>query len=327
MLLWNVEAVMKKNFRLSCTLLMVILLANSCVVFPSSSNEDNLRDNINISGAFAIYPLMTRWAEEFQRINPGVSFDIASIGAEKGMTDVLASKVDIGMVSREVSGEEKAKGAYQIPIGKDAVFVLISENNPVLSDLLEKGVTKDALEKIFITGVIRTWGEVIGNESIKDEIHVYTRADFCGAGATWGLFLGGTQDDLLGEKKFGDPGIIQALQNDPLGIGYNNLIYAFGLEDVASPGTVILPMDLNNNGKADVNEIFNTRTEATSAVASGLYPAPPSRYLYLVTNGKPDGIIQAFLEWILTDGQIYVNQLGYVQLPNEQLEQALQSVR
>lgn len=318
---------MKKNFRLSCILGMMILLANSCKVFPGSSDENDLHGNINISGAFAIYPLMTRWAEEFQRINPGVGFDIASVGAEEGMTDVLTGKVNIGMVSREVSAEEKAKGAYQIPIGKDAVFVLVSASNPVLGHLLEKGVTKNTLEKIFITGEIRTWGEVIGDESIKDEIHVYTRADLCGAGATWGLFLGATQDDLLGEKKFGDPGIIQSLQNNPLGIGYNNLIYAYGLGDVASPGTVILPMDLNNNGEADPDEILDTRSEATHAVASGLYPAPPSRYLYLVTNGKPDGNNQAFLEWILTDGQAYVDQLGYVQLPNEQLEMALQSLR
>lgn len=318
---------MKKSCLRFYTLGILILLANSCTVFPGSSDESDLRGNVNVSGAFAIYPLMTRWAEEFQRINPGVGFNIASVGAEEGMTDVLTGKVNIGMVSREVSEEEKAKGAYQIPIGKDAVFVLVSADNPVLAQLSEKGVTKNTLEKIFITGEIRTWGDVIGNESIKDEIHVYTRADLCGAGATWGLFLGGTQNDLLGEKKFGDPGIIQSLQNDPLGIGYNNLIYAYGLGDVASPGTLILPMDLNNNGEADPDEILDTRTEATHAVASGLYPAPPSRYLYLVTNGKPDGNTQAFLEWILMDGQAYVDQLGYVQLPNEQVEKALQGIR
>lgn len=318
---------MKRSCLLFCALGMLILVISACGVVPVSSSENNVQGNIKISGAFAIYPLMTRWAEEFQRIHPNVSFDITSTGAGQGMLDVLDDKVDIGMVSREVSAEETAKGAYPLPVGKDAVFPLVNEKNPVLEELLAKGLTRDTLEKIFITGEVSMWGEVIRNPSVVDEIHVYTRADICGAGATWGLFLGGTQEDLLGDKKWGDPGITQALQKDPTGIGYNNLIYAYGLGDVAPQGTVILPMDLNENGMADQDEILDTRDKATNAIASGLYPAPPSRTLYLVTNGKPEGVVQTFITWILTDGQVYLDRLGYVQLPDRQINETLQGIQ
>ena len=37
------------------------------------------------------------------------------------------------------------------------------------------------------------------------------------------------------------PGVIRALVNDPLGIGYSNQIYAYGLGDVPPSGTLILP--------------------------------------------------------------------------------------
>jgi len=132
---------------------------------------------------------------------------------------------------------------------------------------------------------------------------------------------------LLGDKKWGDPGIIQALQKDPAGIGYNNLIYAYGLGDVAPKSTIILPMDLNQNGMIEPNEILDTREKATNAIASGLYPAPPSRTLYLVTNGKPNGVVQTFIAWILTDGQVYLDRLGYVRSPDQQLKEALQSIQ
>ena len=307
--------------------LLLSLLVSTCGQIAAPPNGEPLKGNISASGAFALYPLMTRWAEEFQRIYPGVRFDISTGGAGKGMEDVLANKVDIGMVSREITLEEEAQGAYPLPVAKDAVFALVNAENPVLSDLIVQGITSEALTKIFITGQIKTWGEAVGDPLIVDEIHVYTRSDICGAAATWGLFLGGTQGDLLGEGKFGDPGIVQAIQKDPLGIGYNNLIYAYGLGDVAPQGTVLLPLDLNANGLADPDEILDTRQKAADAVASGLYPAPPSRELYLVTNGKPQGIVQAFLTWALTDGQAYVERSGYVRLTDEQLGISLEKNR
>jgi phosphate transport system substrate-binding protein len=310
---------MKTNLRFIAALLLLPLLTNACGQITASANDGLLKGTISVSGAFAVYPLMTRWAEEYQHINPGVRFDISSGGAGRGMQDVLANQVDIGMVSREVTPEEETQGAYPLAVARDAVFALVNAENPALDDLLTHGLTQETLNKIFITGQIKSWGEAIGNPAISDEIHIYTRSDICGAAATWSSFLGGTQDDLLGDGKFGDPGMVQAVQKDPLGIGYNNLVYAYGLGDVAPQGTVILPIDLNTNGQADPDEILDTRQKAAHAVASGLYPAPPSRELYLVTNGKPDGILQAFLEWALTDGQAYVERSGYVKLTDEQL--------
>jgi phosphate transport system substrate-binding protein len=235
--------------------------------------------------------------------------------------------VEIGMISRAITPDEEAQNAYSFPVARDAVFALVNMENPVLDELLADGLTQDALTKIFIAGQITTWGDAVGDPAISDEIHIYTRSDICGAATTWSSFLGGTQDALLGEGKFGDPGVVQAIQKDPLGIGYNNLIYAYGLGDVAPQGTVILPIDLNANGKADPDEILDTRAKAADAVASGLYPAPPSRELYLVTNGKPQGFVQAFLIWILTDGQAFVERSGYVKLTDDQVRISLERVR
>ena len=83
--------------------LLFTLIFSACGQAAAPQTGGALKGNISISGAFAIYPLMTRWAEEFQRINPGVRFDISSGGAGKGMEDVLAGNVDIGMISREIT--------------------------------------------------------------------------------------------------------------------------------------------------------------------------------------------------------------------------------
>lgn len=318
---------MQKAICLLVAGLVLALPVNACNPIGAPPNGETLQGEVTISGAFALYPLVTRWAEEFQKSYPGVRFDMTSGGAGKGMSDILAGKADIGMLSREIAFTEETQGAYPLAVAKDAVFPLVSASNPVLNELLSDGITRETLTKIFITGEITDWGEVGGRPDIREEIHVYTRSDICGAAATWGLYLGGTQSDLLGKGKFGDPGMVQAIKNDPLGIGYNNLIYAYGLGDVPPEGTIILPIDLNENGQVDPGEILDTREKAASAVASGKYPAPPSRTLYLVTKGRPEGAVQAFLAWILTDGQDYVERSGYVQLSSDQLAISLQKIR
>src|ERR1700749_3233090 len=58
---------------------------------------------ISISGAFALYPLTVKWAEEFKKTHPGIKIDISAGGAGKGITDVLSNVTDIGLVSRDLT--------------------------------------------------------------------------------------------------------------------------------------------------------------------------------------------------------------------------------
>lgn len=290
---------------------------------------DTLQGNLTISGAFALYPMMTIWAEEFQKLHPDVTFDVSAGGAGKGMTDAISGAVDIGMVSRAVSPEEEAQGAYWVPVVKDAVFPMVNAQNPALQDLLAKGISQDTLIKIFITGEIKTWGEVTGKPEITDEIHVYTRSDASGAADAWAKYLGGKkQEDLIGVGVNGDPGLLEAVIKDPLGIGYNNLGYAFdNATGQAVAGSAILPLDANGNGQADGDEVITDKAQAVDAVATGKYPSPPARDLNVVTQGKPSGLTQVFIEWILTDGQQFVGQAGFVQLTPDQLAESLSKVK
>jgi len=244
------------------------------------------------------------------------------------MADVLGGAVDIGMVSRDISPEEEDQGAYWVAVTKDAVFPAVNEKNPVLADLLAKGVPQEIFKKIYITGEITTWGEVVGRPEVTDPIHVYTRSDAAGAPDVWAKYLGKKQENLLGIGVFGDPGIAEAVAKDPLGIGYNNLGYAY---DAASgkpvAGLVMPPVDANNSGKAEADEVLETKARAREAVASGKYPSPPARALNLVTKGKPSGLLQDFILWALTDGQKFVDSAGYIALPQDLLNEGLQKIK
>ena len=323
---------MKSFYKLSLLLTVLSLLTlpqAACGGQPASTSGGEMEGTIAVSGAWALYPMMTRWAEEFQKLHPKVQFDVSAGGAGKGMADALAGAVDIGMVSRDITPEEEGKGAFWVAVTKDAVFPTINAQNPVLQDLLKKGVTRQQFIDLYINGTIKTWGELVGRPEITDEIHLFTRSDAAGAPETWAKYLGMKQEDLLGVAVFGDPGVMDAVIKDPLGIGFNNLGYAYDLTS-GKPveGAAILPIDYNENGQADPDEVLETMAEAIEMVATDKYPSPPARALNLVTNGKSTNpIVLAFLQWILTDGQQFVGEAGYVKLPQEQLDAGLQKLK
>lgn len=160
-------------------------------------------------------------------------------------------------------------------------------------------------------------------------IHVYTRSDACGAGETWAKYLGDyMQENLKGTGVFGDPGLSEAVRKDYLGIGYNNIGYAYDTQTGKQlAGIFVIPIDINENGRIDNDENFyDTKSLIVKAIAEGRYPSPPARDLNLVTKDKFTGISREFVRWILQDGQKYVDEMGYVALPEEKIATGLKKL-
>lgn len=194
-----------------------------------------------------------------------------------------------------------------------------------------KGSAANALGRICLTLLMlsllaMSLGGCGGNANSEYVIDVYTRSDACGAGEIWAKYLGNySQEDLSGTGIYGDPGLDEAVKKDRLGIGYSNLNYVY---DIATgeqiSGLSVIPIDLNDNGRIDADEDFyGNKTLLTAAIATGRYPSPPARDENLVTKGNFKGIAKEFVRWILTDGQKYCSEVGYVPLTAEQAESQL----
>jgi phosphate transport system substrate-binding protein len=306
------------KITIAITLFLVRLLG-----IQEAFGQDKLSGQISISGAFALYPMTVKWSEEFRKIHPDVRIDISAGGAGKGIADALGGMVEIGMVSREIYPEEISKGAFPIAVTKDAVVAVISESNPLLNDILARGLKKDAGNNIWISGKYTTWTQAFGVKS-SSPIHIYTRSDACGAAEMWAKYYGKKQEDLLGVGVFGDPGLAQAVKRDPLGIGFNNIGYAYDAKTKQQvKGLRVVPLDLNGNGKIDEDENFyNSMNDLIAAIASGKYPSPPARELYFVCKGNPKNnkALYEFIKWVLSDGQKFVHEAGYIALPDEKIK-------
>jgi phosphate transport system substrate-binding protein len=315
----------KRYLKLIAVITLLGLFLGGCGQAARQSGEGELSGTLTISGAWALYPMMVRWGEEFHTLHPDVQFDISAGGAGKGMADALAGAVDVGMVSRSIHQEEIDQGAFWVTVTTDAVVPTVNANNPYLARLQAQGLTRATFEAIWM-GQVTTWGQVIGDSTVNDKVHVYTRSDACGAAETWATYLGShRQEDLQGVAVYGDPGLANAVTQDALGVGYNNLNFAYDA-DTSKPvaGLQIIPIDVNGNGQVDADESFYaTKAELTAAIGDGRYPSPPARGLNLVTKGKPGGLTLAFIRWILTDGQAFAEETGYIPLTEAQAQAEL----
>ncbi len=313
-----------KNTVLFFLALVLVFTMQSCSMERGSGYDDegNLYGRISISGAWAMYPLVVRWAEEFRKEHPAVRIDISAGGAGKGMADVLGNMVDIAMVSREITLVEEERGAWHMTVAKDAVIPTFNVKNPFRTKILEKGFHREQFQEIFLHAGRQSWEsylDVDGNTTMT----VYTRSNACGAAEVWANYLGVSQEDIRGIGVFGDPGIADIVKNDPLGIGYNNIAFAYDINTRKPfPGLAVIPINIDGTETLKPEEKFyDTLDQLMEAIEKGLYPSPPARNLYLVSNGPPENVAAiAFLHWILEKGQMFVSEAGYVRIPESETD-------
>ena len=313
------KSAIKSLITYTSKILMLLMIVYGC------NSAKSKEQTITISGAFALYPLVVQWAEEYQKENPEIRFNISGGGAGKGMADALAGAVDLGMFSREITQAEKNKGVWWVGLTIDAVIPTISSENHCVDSLKKHGMTQHEFSELFFSGKTFKWNDFITtNKDIN--VVVYTRSDACGAAGTWAKYLGGNQEDIKGIGIFGDPGLAEAVSKDPLGIGYNNTIFVYDIKTGQKrPGIDIIPIDINGNGYIDKEEDFyDTFDQILNAIALNKYPSPPSRELYFVANGKPQkNATIHFIKWTLTKGQQFIKEAGYVPLDSSKIKSYL----
>ncbi len=285
-------------------------------------------DEVRISGGVGPLPMVEVWADRYEG-QTDASFDISGGGTGVGVSDLFNGQVDIAMMGRDPYEEEIDEGLFAVPMLIDTVVGTVNVDNPVLEELQENGLTREDLEAIF-TGEVTNWGEVV-DADVDEEITVYGRSDSSAAYEQWGDFLGG-EDDSYSENDLeelsdgnhnGDQQVAEAVGSTENAISLNNINYVYDLESGELEGDIRpIPLDIDGDGLSEEEDFYETREEFLVAVEAGIYPAPPAREMFLASNGGFDGETYDFVEWVLTDGQEYVRDNGYVPLEEDRLEEA-----
>jgi len=287
--------------------------------------ESNIvKGSITVTGAFALYPMMEVWSAVYQSENPKVKIFLFPASSTKGNMAVVNNQADIGMFSKRIDLLMDSGLITYYPVAQDAVFVSVNSKNPTLDLLTSRGIDKEMLAEIFVKANETNWSGLTSNV-IEDNLFVFTRSDLCGAGEMFAGFLDVRQEDLRGIGVYGDPGMVRAIRGQKLAIGYNNLRYIYNnttkmfYDDMA-----VMPIDFNGNGTIDNEEDFYESLDTiTHAIKAGKYPYPLARVLYiLLQKEEANPLTLHFKNWVMTEGQKYVERTGYVKIniKNEQIK-------
>lgn len=295
---------------------------------PDTETKNDISGSFKITGAYALYPLVRKWSNDFMKIHPAVKIVVTQGGTGMGIDDLLANKNQLAMISRPLTDDEQTEGIWVIPVAKEGVAPIVNQKNPFIKRILEHGITPEKLISLFTGERQITWGELLDTTS-KEKAVVYTRGDESGAAAVWAGFLWKEGTDLKGIKVVGDEEMIKSIQGNKLAIGYCNFSYAFDsvtgdrIKDIQ-----VMPIDLDFDKVIDRKEVpFTNIKKAHRGLWLGYYPKNLTRELTFGSVGKPtDPAILEFLNYALTIGQASVASSGFCELNDVYVKNALNNL-
>lgn len=289
---------MKRGFWelvIASVVLVMLALFSSCGGGEESEPQDTtdegtgtvgeiiLTGELNVMGSTTVQPLAERLAEGFEALNPDVRITVGGGGSSVGVKSAGDGSTDIGMASRDIKDSEFQENPDIIvyTIAMDGIAIVVYPGVTVTE------MSIDQIRGIF-AGQITNWSEVGGEEQV---ITVVSREEGSGTRAAFEELV--MDEELIGEMAILQPSngaVRTTVSTTPGSIAFLSFGY---LDDTTVPVMVdgVLPTEEN--------------------ASTGAYPVV--RPLNMITNGEPDVVAAAWLEFIMgEDGQAIVADEGYL---------------
>ena len=287
---------MERNTQLAVIIGAIIIVAAGAYWWMSSSNQTV---QIQQKGSDTLLVLAQNWAETYMESHGKTEIVVSGGGSGTGISALINKQIDIADASRQIkqteidTANDGGVNPVEWKVALDGISVIVNKDNPL-----------DELSYAQIRGIyngdITNWSEIDREDGV---VVAYGRQSTSG---TYVYFNEEVldEDDYRADKQqlAGNAEIVEAVINDPNGVGYVGVAYAEARKD---------ELKIVSVKKADTDIAY----QPTSAnIASGEYPI--SRYLYIYTNGIPDGVVADYIEFILSsEGQEIVSEVGYIALP------------
>ena len=307
----------------------------------------NSSTTVALSGAGStfVYPVMTRWIQDFSQTHQNVQINYQSIGSGGGIQQVKAKTVDFGASDAALTDAQLAAMSPVVQIPESAGPVCITYNLPGLAQPLK--LSPEALAGIYL-GKIKTWTDPIlakDNPGVKlpsVAVIVAHRSEGGGTTNIFTTYLSAVSPDWkqkvgagpsvswptgIGGK--GSEGVTGNIRNSPGAIGYVELIYAqqnhlptAAIKNAA--GHYVQPTAAGTTAAIAAYSARLTQDPRSPIVnppvsAPDGYPISGLTFLIIPKDG-PDKAkrtaLKQFIQYVITDGQATAETLNYAPLPD-----------
>lgn len=137
---------MKKFFGLLTVVVLAICMLVGCAP----------KETVTTDGSTSMNKVIGALGEAFEA-DTGITVSYNATGSGAGIQAVFEGRCDIGLSSRRLKDEEKAKGLEETILAYDGIAIIVNSENPV------NGLDLETIAKIY-TGEITNWKEVGGND-------------------------------------------------------------------------------------------------------------------------------------------------------------------
>lgn len=275
-----------------------ILATGLVAAMAISASFAQLSGTFTWGGSTTVGPIAQQAIEQFMKDNTGVKVSYELTGSGAGIKSLLAGQYSLAGSSAELNADQSAAGAVATPIALDGLSVVVNRNVKVAN------LTKANLAKIF-HGEITNWKDVGGPDM---KIVVVNRDE---ASGTYASFYDIFMKALYADKAMAyTKDAIVTKENGEVAAKVTATPGAIGYVGIAFADQVV---------KAGGREVMVDGSAPTVAnVIAKKYAG--SRYLYLVTKGKPvaGSVEKAFIDFVLSPkGQAIVKAADFIPLPKK----------
>lgn len=198
---------MKKLFKTLVSLITVVAIA-VCLFTGCTSKKEV----VSTDGSTSMSKVIGALSEAFES-ETGITVGYNATGSGAGIQAVEEGRCDIGLSSRSLKDEEKAKGLKETVLAYDGIAIIVNPSNPVGE------LNVETIAKIY-QGEIENWKEIGGNDA---SIVIIGRE--AGSGTRDGFeSITDTKDSCNYNQELTSTGdVIATVAGNPNAIGYASL--------------------------------------------------------------------------------------------------------
>lgn len=308
---------------------------------------------LNGAGATFPEPLYQRYFSELRRGKPSIQVNYQGIGSGSGVRQLIAGSVDFAGSDTALTDSEASKvknGVIYVPTAGGPVAVVY--NLPGVSNLK---LSRKVLPAIF-AGQITQWNDpkiAADNPGIKlpsRPIRLAVRADSSGTSFIFSNALSSMDSYFKGRvganktpkwpgkpiSGKGNPGVAQIVKRTPGSIGYVEASFANSSQLqtalVQNRKSAYVAPTLAEANKALNSVQFNPDYRisfTTLGNPNDGYPITGLTWVMVYKNYTQPGdaaAVRRMVQWMLTDGQQFNDDLGYTRIPQSIANRVIQSV-
>ncbi|MBF6597598.1 MAG: hypothetical protein ITF98_05160 [Fermentimonas sp.] len=300
-----------KSFRLIQLSVLVIFTVGTIQNISAESIESSSnKEVITIKSTRFAIPLVEKWANEYEKVYPGVDIVIAN---SKDLKDAA----DLSLESLIGFDDSNKKEDNLINAARFALLPISNSENPYLKELNKKRLNSKGIRELFFEN--GEFGESTDSKKKLDyEVTIYSGNNSDSFAEAFASHFGYIKADLKGRKISGDDiFLIDAIQKDNEGITFNNLSYIFDINTRSlKNGVAIIPLDIRKDQREILEEADVDKT--ITLLENEKIPLIPIENIgFISESNNPEA--EKFIEWVLSEGQKYNREFGFLKAEYEQL--------